>query len=112
MTIARFWRTWIEEDRLDEYEAFARDVSLPTFREQDGFEGVIMSRSCNSCMVLTLWRDLASVEQLKHSESYAAAVKAIEAQGFLCGHQAVETSEVHLFEISRPPAANLANRFP
>jgi heme-degrading monooxygenase HmoA len=112
MTIARFWRTWIEEDRLDEYEAFARDVSLPTFREQDGFEGVIMSRSGNSCMVLTLWRDLASVEQLKHSESYAAAVKAIEAQGFLCGHQAVETSEVHLFEISRPPAANLANRFP
>lgn len=108
MTIARLWRTSIEGDRLDEYEEFARDVSLPMFREQDGFEGVIMSRSGNSCRVLTLWRDLAAVEQLEHSERCAATVKAIEAQGFLSGHQTVEISEVHLLEISRPPAGALS----
>lgn len=95
------------EECLDEYEAFARNVSLPMFREQDGFEGVIMSRSGNSCMVLTLWRDLAAVEQLKHSESYAATVKAIEAQDLLSGHQTIEISEVHLFESRQPPTAHL-----
>ena len=42
--IGRIWRTHVLLDRAVEYEAFARDVSLPMFRQQQGFEGVLMLR--------------------------------------------------------------------
>jgi hypothetical protein len=39
MTIARIWRTQIDEHRADEYEYFADRESLPMFRAHEGFIG-------------------------------------------------------------------------
>ena len=100
MTIARIWTASIADGRTADYEKFAREISLPMFRQQDGFQGVAMMRVGNGCSVLTLWRDEKAVEQLAASQSYAGAVKAIMDAGFLDRVDEVVTSHVHLADFA------------
>jgi heme-degrading monooxygenase HmoA len=97
--IGRIWRTGIKSGQAEAYEAFARTVSLPMFRAQRGFAGVLMAREGNRAWVLTLWRDQAAIDALASSESYAATVDRILASGFLDGEQSTEVAELHLLEI-------------
>jgi heme-degrading monooxygenase HmoA len=94
--IARLWKTRIGPGWTEAYEAFARERSLPMFREQPGFAGCVMGRDGDSAWVLTLWRDHAAIEALGRSPSYRATVEAILAAGLLTGEQSTELSEVHL----------------
>ena len=94
--IGRMWTTRVTEARAAEYEAFAREISLPMFRQQPGFLGVAMMRRGEDCVVLTLWHDAASVAALARSESYTRTVSAILAAGFLQGEQTLEIYDVHL----------------
>lgn len=104
--IARLWRTGIRPGRAEAYEAFARQVSLPMFREQPGFAGCVMGRDGDSAWVLTLWRDRAAVEALGRSPGYRATVEAILAAGLLAGEQTTELSEVHLLSSEEGEAAD------
>lgn len=97
--IARLWKTGLKPGRIAAYETFAREISLPMFREQDGFLGCVMSRQGVQGKVLTFWRDEAAVEALTHSPSYQATVERILAADLLAGEQSTEISEVHLLAL-------------
>lgn len=92
--IARIWRTQIDAARADEYQDFARLRSLPMFRAQQGFAGVIFARNAAQCAVITLWRDRTAVDALNNSQSYKATVREIEAAGFLRGVSTVEVFDI------------------
>lgn len=94
--IGRFWTARVTEARATEYEAFAREISLPMFRQQQGFLGVAMFRRGADCVVLTLWQDAESAAALARSDSYTRTVSEILAAGFLQGEQTMETYDAHL----------------
>ena len=95
--IARIWHTDIDPDRAAEYESFAREISLPMFRQQQGFVGVLMVREGSRCRVITVWRGPEDVAALDTSPSYKDTVARIIAKGFLCGDQKIEVMDAHLF---------------
>ena len=81
--IARVWHTQLQPDRLDDYEAFARERSLPMFRAQDGLLGVLLLGEGVERRVLTLWRDEAAIAALEASAAYRATVAALLETGIL-----------------------------
>jgi heme-degrading monooxygenase HmoA len=95
--VARIWRTQIDETRADEYRRFAHVKSLPMFREQPGFVGVLFAANLADRAVITLWRDIASARALDQSETYKSTVAEIEATGFLRGESSVEIFELEGF---------------
>jgi len=97
--IARIWRTGIRPGRADAYESFAREISLPMFRAQQGYAGVVMGRDGNSAWVLTLWRDQAAVDALASSATYQQTVERILAANLLDGEQTTEIAEMHLLDV-------------
>jgi heme-degrading monooxygenase HmoA len=99
--IARLWKTGLRPDRIAAYEIFAREVSLPMFRAQEGFLGCVMSRRGHEGHVLTFWRDLDAVDALARSPSYKATVEQILAADLLAGEQSIEVTDVHLVALDR-----------
>lgn len=99
MTVARLWKATLVDGRAEEYEAFARDISLPMFRMQQGFKGVAMMRNGKDSSVLTLWRDEQSIRQLDRSESYLATVGMIMATGLLQDVGDAVLSDLHLADL-------------
>lgn len=95
--IARIWRTQIDESRADEYRRFAQAKSLPMFREQPGFAGVLFAANGPDRAVITLWQDAESARRLDQSQTYTSTVAEIEAAGFLRGESTVEVFEVEAF---------------
>jgi len=93
--IMRVWRTGVDETRAAEYERFAREVSLPMFRAQPGFLGLLFGRDGGSCVVTTLWEDPAAADALERSASYRDTVARISSAGFLVGESTVERFAVH-----------------
>ena len=93
--VVRIWRTGLDESRAREYEDFARNVSLPMFRRQDGIVGVLFAGTGTGRVVITLWEDRAAVAALEASADYQATVRAIEATGFLGPPQRIELLDVH-----------------
>ena len=93
--IARIWTTKCRESRAQEYERFARDVSLPMFTCQEGLCGVLFLRQGEDCRVLSLWEDMAAIGKLATSQSYQAVVEKIIGLDVLYGEQAVELLDVH-----------------
>ncbi len=94
--VARIWRTGVKPERFEEYERFARERSLPMFREHRGFIGVLFMREATDrAAVLTLWEDEKAVEGLEASPLYRQTVEAILGSGLLAGEQSVELFEVH-----------------
>ena len=94
--VAHIWRTGVKPERLVEYEQFARERSLPMFREQRGFIGVLFMREkADRAAVLTFWEDEKAVEELEASPLYRQTVEAILGSGFLAEEQSVEVFEVH-----------------
>ncbi|PJJ71377.1 heme-degrading monooxygenase HmoA [Diaminobutyricimonas aerilata] len=92
--IARIWRTGLDESRADEYTAFATERSLPMFRRQPGFRGLVFARAAEGRVVITFWDDAESVARLDASSDYRETVAAIGAAGFLREPQSVEVFEV------------------
>ena len=88
--IVRIWRTGVDPDRGEEYDAFARDVSAEMFRAQPGWVETLFTRSGERAAVITLWRDEAAVRRLAESPSYLAVVERLTATGMLTGEQSVE----------------------
>jgi heme-degrading monooxygenase HmoA len=94
--VARIWRTGVKSERFEEYERFAHERSLPMFREQRGFIGVLFMRDgADRAAVLTFWEDEEAVEELEASPLYHQTVGAILGGGFLAKEQSVEVFEVH-----------------
>jgi heme-degrading monooxygenase HmoA len=91
--IVRIWRTEIESSRAGEYEAFAREQSLPMFREQPGFLGVLFLGTGARQAVVTLWKDEGSLERLNGSPTYEATVSRLVKTGVLRGQQSLEVLE-------------------
>ena len=92
--IIRVWRTKIDSTRMSEYEQFAQEQSLPMFRRQPGLVGVLFSGRQRDRAVLSMWRDLASVEALAHSATYQETVEQLNATGLLVGETSLEVFEV------------------
>jgi heme-degrading monooxygenase HmoA len=92
--IVRIWRTHIDQARAGEYLDFAQSKSLPMFRAQPGFAGMLFAAHEAERAVLTLWDDLAAVEALNTSHAYTDTVEAIEATGVVRGPSTVEVLEL------------------
>jgi heme-degrading monooxygenase HmoA len=97
--LARLWTTGLRPDRLDAYERFARDVSLPMFREQDGFMGCVMVRSGHEGLVLTFWRDQGAIDALETSRSYRDTVQRIREADLLADAQHTAIYQLHLIDV-------------
>ena len=97
--ITRIWHTLVQESRAADYERFAQEISLPMFRLQKGYLGIIMAREKERCIVISLWESVASIQALDTSPTYKATVAKILAQGFVFGEQTTEVFETHLFEM-------------
>jgi heme-degrading monooxygenase HmoA len=95
--IARIWRTQIGPSRAEDYRRFAHSKSLPMFREQPGFVGVLFAANLAERAVITLWRDHGAARRLDQSEAYRSTVAAIDATGFLRGESTVEIFELEGF---------------
>ena len=100
--VVRIWRTAVAEGREEEYERFARDVSLPMFRRHEGFAGVVMGRQGPDRVVVTLWRSAADAQALETSADYRGTVERILAAGFLLDVRETETFESHLVDLPGP----------
>ncbi|MFN8377019.1 MAG: antibiotic biosynthesis monooxygenase [Anaerolineae bacterium] len=92
--IVRIWRTEVNPSRMAEFEEFERQHSMPMFRHQSGCLGVFFVRTPHDCAVISLWRDMASVEHLNHSPSYTQTVQRLLGTGMLHGKQVVEVFDV------------------
>lgn len=104
--IIRIWRTQVRERRAHEYRDFAHTRSLPMFRAQPGFLGVVFAARRAERAVISVWQDLASVDALDGSPTYRSTVSEIEATGFLDGPSTVEVLDVD--EIFLEPAAMMS----
>lgn len=93
--IVRIWRTQIDAERVDEYEGFAQEQSLPMFRLQRGFLGVVFAGTAADRAVITFWEDDEAVAELERSTSYRETVERIVATGLLSGEQSVELLRSH-----------------
>jgi heme-degrading monooxygenase HmoA len=74
----------------------SRDRSLPMFRAEPGYRGVLMMRRGPECTVVTLWEHQASAEALACSARYRETVAAIMAAGFLAGDQTLSYEDAQL----------------
>jgi heme-degrading monooxygenase HmoA len=93
--IVRIWRTGIDAARAEEYERFAGERSLPMFRRQAGFRGVLFATAEETeRVVLSFWENAGAVEELDRSPTYRETVDALLASGILTGEQTVEVLEV------------------
>ena len=95
----RIWRTGVVSGRFEEYERFAREISLPMFRSQAGYRGVMMAGDGPERIVITLWEDDDAIAALDSSRSYRDTVSRIVATGFLTGAQSVEVYDTHLSDL-------------
>ena len=86
---------------MDAYDSFARDVSLPMFREQDGFMGCVMVRSGHEGLVLTFWRDQRAIDALETSRSYRGTVERIQNAELLAGSQRTAIYQFQLIDVER-----------
>jgi heme-degrading monooxygenase HmoA len=94
MTMVRIWRTRVAPQRLADYETFAQERSLPMFRNQSGFRGVVFARRGDDHIVISFWQDPAAIEALARSPSYRQTVQEISATGFLVGESTTEALEI------------------
>jgi hypothetical protein len=92
--IVRIWRTRIDDRRATDYQSFARSKSLPMFRTQAGFAGLLFAGRGAERAVISFWHDLPSVEGLEVSDTYRATVAEIAATGLLEGESTVEVLEI------------------
>lgn len=97
--IARTWTIEVDPARADTYERFAREVSVPMFKQQAGCRGALMTRDGHRCQVISLWADSAALDALGGSQSYADTVAAIQALGILTDADPVALAAVHELEI-------------
>ncbi len=95
MALIRIWRTKVERGRAAEYERFARDSSLPMFRQQAGFLGVLFAGDGADRIVVSFWQDHEALEALAHSPTYAATVAEISRTSFLVGDSSSEVFPIH-----------------
>lgn len=91
--LARTWTVAIDPTQAEEYEAFARDVSLPMFRSAPGCAAVVMEREGGDCTVLTVWRSPEELRTFENAAGYLSTVDAILARGFLRGEQRIRITE-------------------
>jgi heme-degrading monooxygenase HmoA len=92
--VVRMWRTQIDPLRAHEYERFALEQSLPMFRGQRGFVGVLFERRGSHCAVVTLWADMSAADGLEQSPTYRPTVERRLARGRPTGDSEVERFEV------------------
>jgi heme-degrading monooxygenase HmoA len=92
--IVRIWRTGLDLSREDEYRAFEETQSLPMFRQQAGFRGVLFLRQDGSAAALTYWESPEAVARLGESDTYRATVDRLEQTRLLRGSQTVEVFQV------------------
>jgi heme-degrading monooxygenase HmoA len=93
--IVRIWRTGIHQARAEDYDRFTRERSLPMFRSQAGFRGVLFAAGRDAeRVVLSFWEDGVAVAALDQSPSYLETVDALLASGILSGPQSVEVLTV------------------
>jgi heme-degrading monooxygenase HmoA len=92
--IIRIWSTGIDRTRESDYREFEEEQSLPMFRKQTGFLGVLFLRSRDGAAALTLWESAEDVARLSESSTYRETVGQLESTGLLRGDQVIETFEV------------------
>jgi heme-degrading monooxygenase HmoA len=97
--IGRLWKTGLKPGRDKAYEEFARDISLPMFKQQEGFLGCVMSHNQVTGFVLTFWRDKSAVTALEKSLTYQQTVAQILAADLLVETQETSVCEVHIADL-------------
>jgi heme-degrading monooxygenase HmoA len=92
--IARLWECKIDEMRAAEYDTFAHERSLPTFRAHSGFRGAAFLGDGAQRAVLTIWDSMESIELLEQSSLYQDTVDAIMQTGFILSVTPATTAEI------------------
>jgi quinol monooxygenase YgiN len=92
--IIRSWRTAIDFERVEEFEAFARSYSLPMFQQQQGCIGVLFALTGADSTTFSFWEDREAIDRLTSSPSYQETVNRIQETGFLRGEP-----EVRIFPV-------------
>ena len=93
--IVRIWHTGIDPARADEYERFAEQRSLPMFRAQHGFRGVLFTTAADGRRAaISFWEDQDAVNRLDESVTYRETASALGSTGILRGEQTVEVLNV------------------
>lgn len=67
--IVRIWTTKVKEGKLQECNDFANVYSLPMFKSQSGFAGVLFLNRLDCCKVISFWNDPQAIEKLAVSKS-------------------------------------------
>jgi heme-degrading monooxygenase HmoA len=93
--IARVWGARIDSRRAAEYDRFALERSLPTFRAHRGFRGCAFLGEGDDRLVLTLWDSLDDVSALEGSAQYRETVDAIMGAGFILDVTPAVTADLH-----------------
>jgi heme-degrading monooxygenase HmoA len=99
--IGRLWKTGLKTGREKAYEAFAREISLPMFKQQEGFLGCVMSHNKAVAFVLTFWRDEDATAALDKSPTYQETVAQILAADLLVEPQEVSVCQIHITDLAR-----------
>ena len=94
--IARIWHTGIVAGKVDDYQEFANQKSLPMFRQQKGLIGVQILTQKDKSLVITLWNDENDIHKMEQNPVYIQTVNEIIETGFLTDEQHVEIFEFPL----------------
>jgi heme-degrading monooxygenase HmoA len=92
--IARLWECKIDGLRAAEYDKFAQERSLPTFRAHTGLRGAAFLGEGSQRAVLTLWDSMENIELLEQSTLYRDTVDAIMRTGFILSVTPATTAEI------------------
>ena len=88
--IVRIWSTGLIEEMKDGYLNFAKNNSLPMFRQQEGILGVNVLVKEDKSLVLTYWNNMEDIIKMENNALYKHTVAAIQISGFLKAPQDVE----------------------
>ena len=92
--IIRTWQTEIDPERVEEFESFANNYSLPMFQQQPGCLGVLFSREDSDTTTFSYWKDQGAIDMLASSPLYLETVRRIQETGLLRGEQVVDVFPV------------------
>jgi hypothetical protein len=92
--IARFWKTGIEKDLMNEYNHFTREQVIPMFKKQKGIQGVQIINNNLSSAIITYWDSMDEIELMEKDLLYLNCVLKMKKACFLKEQRSVEIYEL------------------
>lgn len=88
--ICRKWTTGLVPERADVFDAYAKKVSLPMFKSQQGLLSCFVARTQDKATVTTIWENKENILAMERSAEYQKTVSGLFALSCLDDQQSVE----------------------